>query len=240
MKLLAFFIYIICSSTSYSQTLVIGSSKYNPPFESWANKDNLYYAYGYDIDFMNEICRRSNYSCQYKAFGFDELFTVLKEHKIDLVISSIIVTDSRKRQFAFSLPYLESNAQYMANVNSRIAKITDIHGKKVGARQGTPYGQLAKIVTQNNTIVFYNSIEDMFLALKENKVDVCILDYETAKNWSALNAGIYKLIGKKIPIGDGYAIMLNLDQQNLKEKINRTILEMQEDGTFLRTYSQYF
>ena len=83
-------------------------------------------------------------------------------------------------------------------------------------------------------------IEDMFLALKENKVDVCILDYETAKNWSALNAGIYKLIGKKIPIGDGYAIMLNLDQQNLKEKINRTILEMQEDGTFLRTYSQYF
>ena len=240
MKLFAILVSIICSSISYSNTLVIGSSKYNPPFTLWINKGNHFYAYGYDIDFMREVCRRLNYVCEFKAYGFDELFAVLKEHQVDLVISSIIITNRRKEQFAFSIPYLESNAQYITNSNSSIMNLADLHQKTVGARQGTPYGPLAKIVTNDNSIVFYESIEDMFLALKDKKVDVCLMDYETAKNWSALNAGIYKLIGGKIPIGEGYAMMLNLEQQQLKEKINRVILEMQEDGTYLRIYSQYF
>ncbi len=240
MKLLTFFISLIGFSISYSYSLTIGSSKYNPPFETWANKNDHYYAYGYDIDFMREICRRLNAECQFKPFDFDELFPVLEEKKVDLIIASIIITSSRKEHFAFSLPYLESNAQYITNSDSTINTLSDIHNKKVGARKGTPYGQLAKIVSKDNDIIFFDSSEDMFIGLQNNKFDVAIMDYEAAKNWCATNPGMYKLIGGKIPIGQGYAIMLNLDQTELKKKIDRIILEMEADGTFLKIYSQYF
>lgn len=240
MKVLVFLLYLICTTIAFSQTLVIGSSKYNPPFETWVNKDNQYYAYGYDIDFMNEICRRLNYVCEFKPYGFDQLFTSLKNREVDAVISAIIVTDNRKELFAFSLPYLESSAQYLTNTKSAINKMTDLVGKKIAARADTPYGKLAGRETQYSTVVSYDSTEDMFIALQNNEVDACIMDYQEAKNWLASNPGIYKFIGKRIPIGDGYAIMLNLDQTKLKEDINRVILEMEADGTFLRIYSQYF
>lgn len=240
MKVLAFFISLLCFSASYSYTLTIGASRYNPPFETWANKDGHYYAYGYDIDFMREICSRLNAECKFKPFDFDELFPVLAEKKVDLIIASIIITNSRKKQFAFSLPYLESNAQYITSSSSSIAKLTDIHNKRVGARKGTPYGHLANIVSKDNNIIFFDSTEDMFIGLQNNKFDVAIMDYEAAKNWCASNPGMYKLIGGKIPIGQGYAIMFNLDQKELKTKIDRIILDMEADGTYLKIYSQYF
>ncbi|CEG57024.1 transporter substrate-binding domain-containing protein [Legionella fallonii] len=240
MKLLAFFVSLISFSISYSYTLTIGASKYNPPFETWANKDGHYYAYGYDIDLMKEICKRLNAECKFKPFDFDELFPVLEEKKVDLIIASIIVTSERKERFAFTLPYLESNAQYITNSNSSIDKLTDIHGKRVGARKGTPYGQLAKIVSKDNDIIFFNSSEDMFIDLQNNKLDMAVMDYEAAKHWWASNPGVYKLVGGKIPIGQGYAIMFNRDEIELKNKIDRIILQMEADGTFVKIYSQYF
>ncbi|HAT9019967.1 TPA: transporter substrate-binding domain-containing protein, partial [Legionella pneumophila subsp. pneumophila] len=46
--------------------------------------------------------------------------------------------------------------------------------------------------------------------------------------------------GKKISIGEGYSIMANPDQFVLIKKINKILLEMEADGTYLRLYSEYF
>jgi arginine transport system substrate-binding protein len=240
MKILAIFLYLICSCVSYSNTLIIGTSKYNPPFETWGSGDNQLYAYGFDIDLMRKICRRMSAECKFKSYGFDDIFTALQFKEVDLVISAIIVTAHRRENFIFSIPYLESNAQYITNLNSTIQNLLDIHGKKVGARAGTPYGPLAEIVTKDNSIIMYNTIDDMFVGLQKQEVDVCLMDYESVKNWIAINPGVYKLIGGKIPIGEGYAIMLNPDQNKLKNDINRILFKMEADGTYLRIYKQYF
>ncbi|HAU2068628.1 TPA: transporter substrate-binding domain-containing protein, partial [Legionella pneumophila] len=64
--------------------------------------------------------------------------------------------------------------------------------------------------------------------------------YEAAKYWMASEPYAYKLIGKKISIGEGYSIMANPDQFVLIKKINKILLEMEADGTYLRLYSEYF
>jgi arginine transport system substrate-binding protein len=66
------------------------------------------------------------------------------------------------------------------------------------------------------------------------------MDFESSKYWIATNPDTYKLIGGKIPVGEGYAIMINPEQTQVKTTIDRIILEMEEDGTFLRLYKQYF
>lgn len=225
------------STSCFSETLNIGSSKYNPPFETWASDNSVY---GYDIDFMMEICKRLNVTCQFHPYSFDNIFNALKEKKIDLVISSIIITPNRQKEFLFSLPYLESNAQYLTANYSDINTLAELYGKRIGVKKGAAYAELAASANQNYTIVEYSMLEDMFLALQNEDIDACLIDYESAKYWVAINPGIYKFIGGKIPIGTGYAIMANPDQGPLIKEINRIILEMESDGTFLRIYSQYF
>lgn len=238
MKLLLFLLSLIYSTLSYSFTLIIGSSRYNPPFETWTSHNQVYY--GYDVDLMMEICRRMNATCEFVPYPFDQLFNVLKNNKVDLVISSIIVTDERKKDFLFSLPYLESNAQYLVNSDSAIHTVVDLYGKKVGVKGGTPYGARVLTSNQNNTVVRYHNLEDMFIALQNNEVNAVLIDYESAKYWVAINPGIYRYVGGKTSIGQGYAIMANKNRTELIEAINRIILEMESDGTFLKIYSQYF
>lgn len=134
MKSLVFSFFFLSSLTCYSQTLHIGSSKFNPPFETWTNQEHEYY--GYDVDLIKDICKRLNVTCSYKAFMFHELFGALKNNEIDLVISSIIITKNRKKEFLFSIPYLGSYSQYITSAESSIDDPEDLFGKKIGVRQG--------------------------------------------------------------------------------------------------------
>jgi arginine transport system substrate-binding protein len=225
-------------TTSHAQTLVIGSSKFNPPFETWADHSSM--MYGFDSDLMTEICKRLKVKCEFRPYAFDDLFDALKKQKVDVVISSMIITEGRKEKFLFSLPYLASNAQYFANDNSKLQDPDDLYGKKIGVRVATAYSLLVESQNRKNKIVYYDELEDMFLGLKNNEIDAAIMDYESVKYWIAITPGIYKLIGGKIPIGEGYAIMTNKGEENLIRAINRIILDIETDGTFLRIYSQYF
>lgn len=238
MKLLLLCCCALLFTSSYSQTLTVGSSKFNPPFETWASESNV--RYGFDFDFMTEICKRLKVHCEFKPYLFDDLFEALKQGEVHVVISSIIITESRKEKFLFSLPYLASNSQYLTNASSKLNEADDLYGKRIGVRIGTAYGELVESQNRKNKIVYYDELEDMFLGLQNNEIDACIIDYESAKYWIAITPGIYKLIGGKIPIGDGYAIISNKGQEQLIDEINRIILEMETDGTFLRIYSQYF
>ncbi|KGP62751.1 ABC transporter substrate-binding protein [Legionella norrlandica] len=238
MKLFKLLILMIISSNSYSLNLTIGTSKFNPPFEVWSGDKNS--LYGFDITLMTEICRRLKAKCTFKAYIFDELFPALKGRKVDVVIASMIITDERRQNFIFSLPYLESNSQYITNFNSKINTLDDLYNKKIGVRKGTPYGKQVLSEKRNNNIIIYSLIQDMLDGLNANQVDASLMDYEAAKYWIASEPNGYKLIGDKIPIGDGYAIMANPDQTQLIEQINETLLEMESDGGYLTIYSEYF
>ncbi|WP_154699092.1 transporter substrate-binding domain-containing protein, partial [Legionella pneumophila] len=64
MKLLQLLLFIIISSNSYSLNLTIGTSKFNPPFEVWSGNNSS--LYGFDIDLMQEICRRLHATCTFE------------------------------------------------------------------------------------------------------------------------------------------------------------------------------
>ncbi|CAM2905226.1 transporter substrate-binding domain-containing protein [Legionella worsleiensis] len=239
MKTCVLFLLCIFSTYGHTQTLTIGSSKFNPPFETWASHDASYF--GYDIDLMTIICKRLKATCKFKAYTFNELFGAIDRNEVDLIIASMIITKPRQEQYLFSLPYLESYSQYItSSKNASINNPDDLYGKKIGVRKGTPYGSQVLAESRNNTIVYYPLIVDIFVGLQNKEIDAFVLDYEAAKYWIATNPGIYKLIGNKIPVGEGYAVMTQYKNAGLVKRINDIILQMGEDGTFIGLYSKYF
>ena len=41
-------------------------------------------------------------------------------------------------------------------------------------------------------------------------------------------------------MGEGYAIMAHKNNSDLIKKINQALLDMEQDGTYLRIYNRYF
>ena len=172
---------------------------------------------------------------------FNSLFTELEKGHIDLAIAAIIITPSRQEQFLFSLPYLESNAQFMSQQQSTINAPNDIINKNVGARLGTPFGELAlKMYRDKINIVNVPDVPELMDGLNDKSIDVVLMDAEAAKHWFLNNSTLYKLIGDPIPVGGGYGIMTNPDNHKLISSINQALLNMESDGTYLKIYTRYF
>jgi len=51
---------------------------------------------------------------------------------------------------------------------------------------------------------------------------------------------LIRLVGSRIPIGDGYAVIANKGSEALIAQINQALLSMEEDGTYPQIYSNYF
>ncbi len=50
----------------------------------------------------------------------------------------------------------------------------------------------------------------------------------------------YKIVGKKIPLGQGYSIIALPQNKALIIAINKCLLNMETNGTYLTIYNKYF
>lgn len=226
-------------SALFAEPIIIGTTSENPPFNSLADKKDHFY--GFDIDIMDEICHRLKLTCQFTPVVFNNLFIELDTQEINLAMAGIIITPNRANNFLFSLPYLKSKAQFICKFSSTLQAITDLKNKRVGVRRGTPFGDLAtKLYNNQITIVEFQDNPDLFNGLGINQVDAVLMDEEAAKYWAADNENQYKLIGSPIPIGKGYAIMASKNERPLINQINQALLDMSIDGSYSKIYDRYF
>lgn len=239
MRQLVFLILLLVLPLTHAKELIIGTTAQNPPFNSIADQQDHFY--GFDIDIMGEICRRLKVECKFKPILFNNLFTAVAANKIDLAIAAIIITPYRQQEFLFSLPYLESNAQFLTRKESQLDIPQSIETKTIGTRLGTPFADLAQEIYKNKiTIIQYPDIAELLNGLNNNKVDAILMDAEAAKNWVSNNSDLYKLIGTQVPIGNGYGIMTRPNETQLISQINQILLSMEADGSYLKIYSRYF
>lgn len=49
-----------------------------------------------------------------------------------------------------------------------------------------------------------------------------------------------KFVGDKMAIGDGYGILASKNNAPLIMKINKALLQIEKDGTYLEIYNTYF
>lgn len=237
----SFFVSVIgflISAPLFAGVLTIGTLSYDPPFGMMINKTGNFF--GFEMDLMNAICKRLNETCRYKALTFEQLLSETQAGKIDLAVAGISITLERQQMYLFSLPYLASNAQLLANVNSPIKNFQDVIEKRIGIEAGTVFKMLAQQQFKNSKLVEYSTQSDLFEALANKSVDIIILDKFSAEYWVDNNQGLFKTVEKGIPVGIGYGVMANKNQGVLIERINQALIDIENDGTYLSIYQQYF
>ena len=81
------------------QKIRIGTDPTYAPFESKNAKGELV---GFDIDLANELCKRIKVQCTYVENPLDALIPSLKAKKIDVIMSSLSITEKRQQEIAFT------------------------------------------------------------------------------------------------------------------------------------------
>ena len=194
------------------------------PYEYYENGEIV----GVDIDIAKEIAKELGKKLVIKDVSFDSIINEVKSGKADFGAAGISYSDERAKEVDFSINYATSRQVVIVKENSDIS-IDNMNGKKIAVQLGSIADTYvsenyldAEIVRQKKYLA---AIQD----LKDDKVDLVVMDELPAKEILANNSGL-KIIPGELT-SDSYGMIVKKDNEELLEAINRVLDRLANDGT---------
>jgi|GEM_PF-601319 len=156
--------------------LVIGTGTNLYPYNF--KDENMEFA-GYNIDLCHTLAKYLNIEVEFQGFtSAVDMISALKENKLDLIVSSIIVTEARKKLVNFSAPYFENRlgiAVIGQNETSNIDDL-DLPGVTIGVSLGSIGDTACQKYFKKSTIKKYKGHVSLEQAVLHQEVDAVVHD----------------------------------------------------------------
>lgn len=153
----------------------------------------------------------------------------------DLNIQQFSITDERKQNVDFSAPYYAATQALVAIEGGNADGVTSIEGLKgllIGAMTGTTSGQtVEQVVAPTAGVQYFNTNEDVKLALESGQIDAIALDLPTAFYTTGVEIDNSFIVGElpSAGISDEWGIVLAKDSP-LTERVSAAIEKLRESG----------
>jgi polar amino acid transport system substrate-binding protein len=220
------------------KVLKVGMELAYPPFEMSDKNGN---PTGVSVDFAKALGKYLGRDVVIENIAWDGLIPSLKTGKIDLIISSMTITDERKKSIDFSIPYAQSSLAILANKNSGIQSITDLNvkGKIVAVKKGSTGHIYAKDHLPNAQILVFDKEAACVLEVVQGKADGFIYDQLTIyKNYAKHMDTTVPLLQSFQKDFEYWGVALKKGSP-LKTDVDAFIKKAKEDGTFDKLANKY-
>lgn len=203
------------------RTVTVATDATWPPMEMVdANKKIV----GFDIDFMNAIAKEAGFAVQFKNTAWDGIFAGLGAGRYDAIISSVTITEERKKQYDFSDPYINIGQILVVPKAEKGINLAALKGKKVGAQIGTTGAFEIKKV-QGVELKNYDEIGLAFEDMAAGRIAGVVCDEPTAAHYALQKTEYknkFKIVGKSFT-AESYGIVVKRGDKELLALINRGI-----------------
>jgi len=228
------------------KTVRFGVDASYAPFESKAPSGELV---GFDVDLGNALCAKIGAKAVWVENDFDGMIPALQARKIDGILSSLAVTEKRKRQIDFTDILFETPTRMVAKAGSNLLPTPEsLKGKSVGVEQGTVQETYAKTYWEPKGVntVSYQNQDQVYADLRSGRLDAALQDEVQAQQSflkSPQGEG-FAFAGPEVVddeiLGKGAAIGLRKSDQDLKTALNQALQTIHQDGTYQAIEKKYF
>lgn len=184
---------------------------------------------GVDIDIANEIAKELGKELVIRDVSFDFVINEVKSGKADFAAAGISITPERAKEVDFTIEYTVSNQVVVVKKGSNIKNFDDIKNKKIAVQLGTVADLYASENYKDATIVSHKKYLSAVEDVKTGKADLIIMDELPAKEIVKENDNLVILDG--VLFQDKYGMIVKKGNDELKEKINKILERMINDGT---------
>ena len=209
--------------------LIIGTDATYPPMEFFDTNGNVV---GYDIDLGNRIAGELNLEAEFINIAWDDVFTKLVDGEIDMIISSVTITDERKMKYDFSVPYLNAGQVIITRKEeSTISSTGGLIGKKIAVQKGTTNEQQANNFTSPDLVLTYDNFIGATEALLTGSADVIFSDLTGAKGIVDANPGLK--IASDPFTSEFYGVVVRKQNDELLKQINTVLDTLRQQGVLV-------
>ncbi|MFN3367225.1 MAG: transporter substrate-binding domain-containing protein [Exiguobacterium mexicanum] len=189
---------------------------------------------GFDVELMKEVGKRLDLEVQFKEMAFDNMLTSVQNGQVDVAANDISVTEDRKEKFAFSTPYKYTYGTAIVRKSdlSGIESIEDLKGKQAAGEATTVFMDVARQYGAEE-VIYDNATNDQYLRdVSTGRTDVILNDYYLQTLALAFFPDFDITIHPDIAYNPPeVAFLMDKENAELQENIDRVLGEMLEDGT---------
>ncbi|MDR2299909.1 MAG: transporter substrate-binding domain-containing protein [Comamonas sp.] len=220
----------------------------DPTYEPFTYKTADGKPTGFDVDIANAICTEIKRKCVFVEQIWDSMIPGLQAKKYDVVISSLSMTEERKRVIDFSDRYYKTPSAIVVKKGTPYTGPASLKGKRIGVLKGSTQEKWAvgELRPAGATIVPYEAQDQVYLDIKSGRLDGTVADkVEVHGGFLRKPEGRdYGYVGPDQYdtkyYGDGIGIGMRKGQKELKDQINAAIKAIRSNGTYNNIASKYF
>jgi polar amino acid transport system substrate-binding protein len=189
---------------------------------------------GFDVDMFNAICAELGCTATFENVAFDGILVGLGAKKYDVVVSSVTVTDGRKKEYLFSDPYINAGQIVAVRADEKVILGAETITKtsRIGVQLGTTGEEEGKKISQKvgASVKSYDDITLAFADLAANRLDCVINDSPITADYIASNPNAkLKTVGK-VFTEEYYGIVFRQADTALQTQVNAALKKITASG----------
>ncbi|MDO4333037.1 MAG: amino acid ABC transporter substrate-binding protein [Eubacteriales bacterium] len=221
-------------------TFTVGFDAEFPPY---GYKDESGEYVGFDLDLAEEVCSRNGWELIKQPIDWDSKDMELSSGTIDCIWNGFTM-NGREEQYTFSVPYVDNSQVFVVAADSGIETLADLAGKVVGVQKES--SALAALEDEDHTELLasfatlnqYADYNTGFMDLEAGAIDALAMDIGVADYNMGQRSGSFVILEEKLAT-EQYAIGFLKGNTELKDAVEKTLLEMADDGTFMQIAEEY-
>ena len=219
-----------CSDSGADKVKMITEATF-PPYEFLRGHEIV----GIDVEICRAIAQKLGREFSCETVDFDSVIPAVISGKADLAAAGITITEDRKKNVDFSVPYVKTGIVVIYKKAGGFTGPEQLKGKKIGVQGGTT-SETYVLEELKQEPERSRSPAESVAALKSGRVEFVIADIDPAKNCVK---GEADLAISDFITSEEYAIAIKKGQPELLKTINETIAEVKADGRLAKWIADY-
>ena len=213
---------MICGCGEKDNSLKMITEATFPPYEFLRGQEIA----GIDVEICRAVATKLGRPFKAETVDFDSVIPAVISGKADLAAAGITVTEDRKKNVDFSIPYVKTGIVVIYKKSNPFKNIEQLKGKKIGVQGGTT-SETFVLEQLKQEPERSKSPAEAVAALKSGRVEFVIADIDPAKNCVK---GEADLALSDFITSEEYAVAIRKGQPELLKAIDETIAELKASG----------
>ena len=201
-----------------SRPLVMLTHPSEPPY---SYKDESGEIVGTDVDLARKIAAKLGRELKVEGVVFTDILPRLKNGTADLGISSITITEARRRDVDFSDPYAEDGSCFLYRASTSRPRMSQIASLRIGAEADTV--QDIYLCRHGCDPARFYHMEDAITALERNEVDAVYFDAPPLRACAERSGG--RFLASPLVARDSYGVAVDKRRPDVLAAANAVIAE---------------
>ena len=196
---------------------------------------------GFDVDLAKAVAKRifgDENKIEFQEAISANRIPYLNEGKVDVIFSTMTANATRAEQIEFSDTYYVAGQSLLVPINSAIASVKDLAGKKVGTVSGSTSEKNIRGFAPQATVELFAKYGEAVQAMDAGRVDVVTTDDIILLGFAKDAPDKFKVVGGQFT-QEPYAAGMKKGNTELQAEVNAAIRDLISSGQYATLYKKW-